>query len=66
MVRFYEGREGLNPDKAMEKVEAVVVVIARYRSGRSYEACLNVCEREKVSVQNGPCDLLFNKNIKDK
>lgn len=28
----------------------------------TYEACMKVCEREKVSPQNCPCERIFNKN----
>lgn len=32
----------------------------------TYEACLKVCEREKVSLKNCPCDLFFDTYIKEK
>ena len=31
----------------------------------TYEACMKVCEREKVSPQNCPCETIFNKNKRE-
>lgn len=33
-----------------------------FTSKPTYDACLKVCERHKVSLQNCPCERLFNKN----
>ena len=63
-------REPLDPKKIackeMIRAEDGWLGIDWFTSEATYEACLKVCEREKVSPQNCPCDRIFNKNNKGK
>ncbi|OQX16677.1 MAG: hypothetical protein BWK76_11315 [Desulfobulbaceae bacterium A2] len=40
--------------------------ISAFSRQPDYEACMKVCDRERVSPEHCPCDRLFNKNNKEK
>jgi hypothetical protein len=40
--------------------------IYKFKEQPSYEACLNICNREKFDAEHCPCDKLFKTNSKEK
>ncbi len=59
-------REPLDPKgiacKEMIRAEDGWLGIDWFSNQPNYEACLKMCERQKVSPQNCPCERIFNKN----
>lgn len=60
-------REPLDPKKIackeMIRAEDGWLGIDWFSNQPNYEACLNICKRQKVSLENCPCERIFNKNI---
>lgn len=56
------GREGC--PEIVTDGKGTWIAIAKFRKQPSYEACLNVCNRERFSDKYCPCSRLFNHNKK--